>query len=275
MSATTSQEKLSAPLRAPGRVGGLLREAGELCQFSVRAIGALPGTLRFTSEVLRQAAKMAAGTVVLLAIMEAFIGMSVINFGYFFLVTIGAQDYAGLLVGIAGPRVVGPLMFGYVFASRVCGGITAELGAMRINEEIGAYESVGIDPMRYLVGTRVLAAIVFIPIGAAVGLAATQAGSYLEAVVIIHGLAGSSFTSVNFEIQSLIDQIFVLCSVAMVAVMTILVACFYGLRTSGGPAGVGKAVARSLILNIALVHVISCSMAVLFYSAGDKLPIGG
>src|SRR4051794_15805818 len=97
---------------------------------------------------------MVSGTIVLLFFMELFQGASIANTGYFLLRGIGAGDFFGLVAAFGVPRFTGALMFGYVFAAKICCGMTAQLGAMKIQQEVDAFESTGIDPRRYLVGTR-------------------------------------------------------------------------------------------------------------------------
>ena len=99
-------------------------------------------------------------------VMNAFFGFSIMTFAFFFLRSIGASDFVGAATGVRRPApVAATLMFGYVFTAKICCGIAAELGAMKINEEIDAFESTGVDPMRYVVGTRILAVMLFVPVG--------------------------------------------------------------------------------------------------------------
>src|ERR1700730_3810236 len=149
---------------------GLLAEAGAMARFTGQSLRALVFTPRYPAEVLRQAASLIRGTTGLMFVMNAFFGISIMSFAFFFLRSIGASDFVGVPVAFANLRVGAPLMFGYVFTSKVCCGFVAELGAMRINEEIDAYESNGVDPMRYVVGTRILAVLIFVTIGTVVAL---------------------------------------------------------------------------------------------------------
>jgi phospholipid/cholesterol/gamma-HCH transport system permease protein len=264
-----------APVPKDSTVGAIFREAGELTAFGVRSVGAIPGSLRYVSEVMRQAALIIRGTSMLMLLMNAFLGISVVNFGFFFLRSIGASDYTGLATGYVDIRQCANLMFGYVFAAKVCCGFAAELGAMKINEEIKAYESTGVDTMRYVVGTRLVAVLIFIPIGGIIALLGSTLGSFFAAVVVLHGLSPSGFLDVHWSVQSISDQLYTLIGIWFIAVTTAITACFYGLRTEGGPASVGQTVARSLIVNLVLIHVVGVFWAVLFYGSSIHLPIGG
>jgi phospholipid/cholesterol/gamma-HCH transport system permease protein len=276
---TRAPVPVPAPLRLvprPGsRVVSLLHEAGELTAFCARALAAIPGSVRYMSEALRHAAAIIRSTSTLTFVMNMFLGISVVNFGFFFLRSIGASDYTGLASGYVDIRQCANVMFGYVFAAKVCCGITAELGSMRINQEIKAYESTGVDPMRYVVGTRMIAVLIFIPIGGVLALLGSTAGSYLAAVVVLRGLSSQGFLDVHWSVQSISDQLFTMIAIGFIGVFCALVACFYGLRTRGGPDAVGASAARSLIVNLVLVHLIGVFFAVLFYGTNIRLPIGG
>jgi phospholipid/cholesterol/gamma-HCH transport system permease protein len=267
----------AAPLeRAPAAEGtGFLREMGDLVVFAGQAIAALPGSLRYASEGLRQAALMLRGTILLMFVMEIFLGFTTTNFAFFFLRSIGASDYMGVVWGYAGPRQIAPSMFAYVFAARVCCGMAAELGAMRIQQEIDALESTGVDPMRYLVGTRLLGVLIFVPVGAMVALIGCLIGIYLNTVVVLHGIAPNVLMDVGWSVQRLADEAISTLTMGAIAIATAITACYYGLRTRGGPAAVGSSVARSLYINLVLLHVIGVFFAVFFYGTDLHLPIGG
>jgi phospholipid/cholesterol/gamma-HCH transport system permease protein len=266
----------SVPAARPnGPARSLLEETGDLTAFSGRSLLALARTPRYASEVLRQAAILIRGTTPLMFAMNVFFGCSIMSFAFFFLRSIGASDYAGLATAFADPRVGAPLMFGYVFTAKVCCGIVAEIGAMKINEEIDAYESTGVDPLRYVVGTRVLGALIFLPIASAVALLAQTAGNFLMGVIILKGVSAQGFLSIHWASQGLQDQVVVFATQGAMALITVLVACFYGMRTSGGPPAVGAAVARSLVVNLVLVHLVTAFFVVLFYGSDLHMSIGG
>jgi phospholipid/cholesterol/gamma-HCH transport system permease protein len=146
---------------------------------------------------------------------------------------------------------------------------------MRIQQEIDALESTGVDPMRYLVGTRVLGVLIFVPVGAMVALIGCLIGIYLNTVTVLHGISPHVLLDVNWSVQTISDQLIATVTMGAIAVTTAIVACFYGLRTRGGPAAVGSSVARSLYLNLVLLHVIGVFFAVFFYGTDLRLPIGG
>ncbi len=276
--ATVAPDSPVVPKRAPrpaGPVQSGLREAGELTRFAGQSLAALPGSAAYVSEGMRQAALMVRGTLPLLFCMQLFQGFVVGTFGFFLLRGIGAGDFFGLVTGIVGPRQVACTMFGYVFTAKICCGIAAELGAMKIQQEVDALESTGVDPRRYLVGTRLIGVLLFAPIGAAVSLIANILGAYLIVVVLLKGISSDTLMSLHWNVQSFGDSVFVIVTATTIAVSTAIVACFYGLRTSGGPANVGTTVARSLVVNLVILHFVAAFFAVLAFGFDNNLPIGG
>ncbi|WP_354701408.1 hypothetical protein DSM112329_01720 [Paraconexibacter sp. AEG42_29] len=264
-----------APAAPDGTVKALFREAGELAIFTFRTFGALRGALRYPAEIFRQSSILARGSTGVIAAMCFLIGFSAINFAYYFLRAAGAADYTGLFSGLATARAACPVMFGYVFAAKVGCGLVAEIGAMRISQEIDALESEAIDPMRYVVAVRLLAAMIFLPGAVFIGLLGMSAGCYLTAVDVVQGLSSSGFSRYHWAIQTVQDQLYALIMMGTMAISIVIVSCFYGWRTKGGPAEVGGSVARSLVVNLVLIHVIIGGFIFLFYGLDPKLPIGG
>jgi phospholipid/cholesterol/gamma-HCH transport system permease protein len=129
--------------------------------------------------------------------------------------------------------------------------------------------------MRYVVGTRILAVLIFLPIACAISLLGELAGNYLLGVVILHGVSGQGFLQLFWGAQGLSDQFVVFFGQVALALTAAVVACFYGLRTTGGPAAVGDSVARSLVVNLVLVHLFVGFFVVLFYGVNLHMSIGG
>jgi phospholipid/cholesterol/gamma-HCH transport system permease protein len=271
----TEVEAEPVRVRKPGGLQTALIEAGEMAGFFARSIVALRRVPRYTSEVLRQASILVRGSTLIIFAMVTFIGMAAVTFAYFFLRSAGASDYTGLFTGIVMPRAAVPIMFGYVFSAKVGCGLVAEIGAMKINEEIDAYEVEGVNPMSYVVGTRLIGALVFVPIAVTVALLGGDIGSLFQAVPVLHATSPGGFLHYHWSAQSLTDNLQAYLNMGSMAMSIVLVSCFYGYRASGGPAGVGAAVARSLLVNIVMVHVIATFWVFVFFGINPNLPIGG
>lgn len=267
------EAKRAAAPDGPARA--IFRETGELLVFTGQTLRAIPGTMRYFAEILNQAAFIIRRTSFLLLIMNAFLGFSVANFGFFFLRSIGGGDAVGIFTGLLTQRQVSMTMFGYVIAASVCCGFAAELGSAKIQQEIDAYASTGVDPRQLVVATRVLAVMLFVPLATVISLLGQLVGNFSDIVVILQGQSAQNFLTTNFSVQSVSGHLYALITFAFVAFPCAVVGCFYGLRTSGGPAGVGSSVSRSLIVNLVLVHVITAFFGVFFYGRNLQIPIGG
>lgn len=265
----------AAPVAPPSAAKtGPFTEIGEMLIFSAQALRALPGSLRYFSEIMRLNALITRRTMVLLFVMCGFLGASASNFGFFLLRSLGASDFVGIIPGVLSARQLCPQMFGYVFAGSVCCAIAAELGSAKIQQEIDAYESEGVDPMQLLVATRILAVLLFVPAAAMISIAGFLFGSFVIIVVVLHGNSTHQFLDSVFSILSMSQVIYCAITIALVTIQCVLVACFYGMRTGGGPDAVGNSVARSLGVNLVLLHVVICLAALVFYGGGLGLPIG-
>jgi phospholipid/cholesterol/gamma-HCH transport system permease protein len=252
-----------------------LIEVGDLAEFFWLSIVGLRRVPRYLSEVLRQAAILVRGSTVIIFAMVTFIGMAAVTFAYFFLRSAGASDYTGLFSGIVMPRAAVPIMFGYVFSAKVGCGLVAEIGAMRINDEIDAFEVEGVNPMSYVVGTRLIGALIFVPIAVTVGLLGGDIGSLFQAVPVLHATSPGGFLHYHWSAQNLTDNLQAYLNMGSMAMFIVLVSCYYGYNARGGPAGVGAACARSLLVNIVMVHVIATFWVFVFFGINPNLPIGG
>jgi len=264
-----------AVARKPSATRDGLEEVGELTVFAARTLRSLPGSRRYTAETLRQLGKLVRGSSFLIVAMIGFIGVSATNYGYYFLKAAGASDYTGLIAGLGGPRLGVPLVFGYAFAAKVGCGFVGEIGAMRVNEELDAYESEGVTTQRYIVATRVLASMAYVPIVAALALLGFTLAAYFQAVVVIHAVPADVFFRYAWSNQAIADQIFAFVVMEIMAICISVVSCYYGTWVHGGPAVVGAAVARSLVVNLVLVHVILGLADFAVYGTNLGLPIGG
>jgi phospholipid/cholesterol/gamma-HCH transport system permease protein len=260
-------------LAPAGPLRTFLTEAGDLGVFTAETLRALIGTPRYFAEVLRQAAAIVRGTSFLLLVMNIFLGISVANFGFFFLRSIGAGDFTGVFTGLLTQRQTSVTMFGYVIAAKVCCGFAAEIGAATIQEEVDAYESTGVDTRQLIVGTRILAVILFVPLATVISIAGETFGNIISIVVVQHGQSLHTFFSVSDSVQSVSGELYSMITIGAIGVLCAIVGCFYGLRANGGPAGVGAVVARSLVLNLIIVHVVSALFGVIFYANNTAIPI--
>ena len=254
-----------------------VEEYGDLAAESLKTLRTTPLSLRYTSEVIRQLKILIVGTTFLVFFLNMALGFGATNFGYTFLRAAGAGDIIGLQPGLGVTRSIVGTMFGYAFAAKVGCGMASELGAMKINEELDAYDSEGVSVARYVVGTRVLAVILFANIAAPIAIFGAIFGAWFSAVELLRAVPSSTFFQFLWGVMSLGDVLFAYALVVCIAVTVVLVACYYGRSVSGGPAEVGTAVSRSLMVNLVLTNLLVGLGNFLVYKGGldIRIPIGG
>jgi phospholipid/cholesterol/gamma-HCH transport system permease protein len=166
-------------------------------------------------------------------------------------------------------------VFGYMMAAKVGTGIVAELGAMRISEEIDALEVIGIDSMTFLCATRLLAAWIVLPFVYIAAIGVAYLASYIAVVQQIGYVSAGGYLLIFWQFQNPPDLLFSLIKGMTMATVIVLVACYYGYNAGGGPVGVGTATAKSMVLNLVLVNLIGMLGTQVFWGANPRAPIGG
>jgi phospholipid/cholesterol/gamma-HCH transport system permease protein len=168
-----------------------------------------------------------------------------------------------------------PYAFGYMMAAKVGTGIVAELGAMRISEEIDALEVMGVDSMVFLCATRLLASWIVLPFMYIGGIGVAYLGSYIGVVQQLGFVSSGGYLLIFWQFQNATDLLFSVIKGMSMATVIVLVACYYGYNASGGPVGVGTATAKSMVLNLVLVTLIGMLGTQVFWGANPRAPIGG
>jgi phospholipid/cholesterol/gamma-HCH transport system permease protein len=154
-------------------------------------------------------------------------------------------------------------------------GIVAELGAMRISEEIDALEVMGVDSMLFLCATRLLAAWMVLPFMYIGAIGVAYLASYIAIVDQVGYISSGGYLLVFWAFQNPGDYLFSVIKGMSMATAIVLVGCYYGYNASGGPVGVGRATARSMALNLVLVNVIDAFGTQVFWGGNPRAPIGG
>jgi phospholipid/cholesterol/gamma-HCH transport system permease protein len=250
---------------------------GEIVKFCARIVGEVFGlrVFRFFGEALRQAGILILSSTLVIWGLVFIIGLQCGIEGAYFNRSTGAPAYSGVFAAWCDLRELVPYAFGYMMAAKVGTGIVAELGSMRISDEIDALEVMGISSMTFLCATRLVAAWLVLPF---MYLAAVGAGffaSYLAVVQQIGEVSSGGFLLIFWMFQNPPDLLYSVIKAMVMATAIVLVGCYYGYNASGGPVGVGTATAKSMVLNIVLVHLIGMLGTQLFWGANPRAPIGG
>jgi len=273
------------------RARGLLRgpleqldEFGDQLSLYGRAIGWIPRTLRrYRPEIARLLAEVSFGSGALIVILgtagvmlslSLFVGSLVGLQGFRALDSLGVEALTGFITAYFNTRDIAPLVAAAALTATLGAGFTAQLGAMRISEEVDALEVMAVPSVPFLVTTRVIAGtIAIIPIYT-VGLLASFISSRLN-VTLINGLPGGTYDHYFDLFLPVSDVLYSYLKVIIFAIVIILIHCHYGYRAKGGPAGVGIAVGRSVRLSIVSTAILDFFLTLVIYGTETSVRVAG
>jgi phospholipid/cholesterol/gamma-HCH transport system permease protein len=246
---------------------------GAQMQFYVTTLGSIPdAVVNYRTEMLRLIAQMGlgtaalamiGGTVVIVGFLTMTTGALVAVQGYNQLASVGIEALTGFASAYFNVRLIVPGTASVALSATIGAGATAQMGAMRINEEIDALEVLGVRSVSYLASTRVVAGVVVvIPlycIAIMMAFLASRAGT-----VTIYGQGSGVYDHYFNTFLSPRDIIWSFFQVLAITVVVMLVHTFYGYTASGGPAGVGEAVGRAVRTSmvVAAVEIVLITLAV-------------
>ena len=267
-----------------GRPVALLSRIGDHTLFYGRALGGVPhAAVHFRKEIVRLIAEismgagtlaMIGGTVVIVGFLTLAAGGTLAIQGYSSLGNIGIEALTGFLAAFINVRIAAPVVAGIGLAATFGAGVTAQLGAMRINEEIDALDSLGIRPIPYLVTTRLMAATV-----AAVPLyVACLAVSYLTTQVVVTIISGGSTGSYLHYFTLMLsgqDIVYSIIKTIVFVWIASTVQCYYGFYASGGPVGVGVAAGHAMRASITVVIMVNMLLTMALWSVDSGARFGG
>jgi phospholipid/cholesterol/gamma-HCH transport system permease protein len=266
-------------LRTVSRPLKPFEEFADQMRFWGEAISAMPYSLKWwrsvilpqISDVVVGAGSLIVGGGMLFVIgaLAFFTGTQVGLQGVAALDQIGAAAYVGLISSFANVREITPLIAGIALAAKIGAGYTAELGAMRISEEIDAAEVIGVRPIPYLVSTRMWAALIpTIPLYLLALLSA-----FFATRLIVTGFYTVSPGAYDTRLDLFLPPIDIFYSVAkaiVFVVVVVLIHTYYGFYAKGGPAGVGVAVGRAIRASITAVVILNMVLSLAFWAAGGE-----
>lgn len=273
----TARKAVTAPL-------GVLDQMGEQLSFYGRALAWTPRTIRrykketmrLLSEVVFGSGSLAiiGGTVGVIAFLTFFTGTEVGLQGYAALDQLGVASYSGFITAFFNTREIAPLQSGIALSATVGCGFTAQLGAMRISEEIDALEVMAVPSLPFLVTTRIIAGFIAVIPLYIVGLLSSYLASYVI-VVYYYGDSAGTYSHYFHLFLPPIDVIWSFFKVLVFAVIIILTHCYYGYTASGGPAGVGVAVGRAVRFAIIAVIIVDFFLSFAIWGSTTNVRIAG
>ncbi|MCZ4499486.1 MAG: transporter permease [Marmoricola sp.] len=257
---------------------------GEQLAFYLGALRATPRSIkRYPKEILRLLAEVAlgsgalaviGGTVGVITALAFFTGTEVGLQGYASLNQIGTAAFSGFVSAYFNTREISPLIAGIALAATVGCGFTAQLGAMRISEEVDALEVMAIPSMPFLVTTRIIAGLIAITPLYVVGLLS----SYFATRLVVTQFFGQSPGTYDHYFNQFLppgDVLWSFGKVLVFAVVVILIHCYHGYTASGGPAGVGIAVGRAVRTSIVSVSVIDLFLSMAIWGSTTTVRLAG
>src|SRR3954467_10221858 len=262
----------------------VLDKSGDQMSFYIRALAWTPRALRrYTRETLRLLAEVSFGSGALAVIggtigvmlgLTLFVGTVVGLQGYAALNQIGTSAFAGFVSAYFNTREIAPLVAGLALSATVGAGFTAQLGAMRISEEVDALEGMGVPSLPYLVSTRIVGGLIAIIPLYVVGLMS----SYFATRLTVTRFFGQSTGTYDYYFTTFLppgDVLWSFGKVLVFAVTVILIHCYYGYNASGGPAGVGIAVGKAVRTSIVAINVIDLFLSMAIWGAATTVRLAG
>ncbi|SNR63843.1 phospholipid/cholesterol/gamma-HCH transport system permease protein [Humidesulfovibrio mexicanus] len=221
-----------------------------------------PRTVRW-KDVLRQAVAVGVESLPILLLIGFLMGMIMSFQSVITLQRFGGEIYVPNMLGLVMFREMGPLVTAILLAARSGSAFAAEIGTMHVNEELDALSTMGISPVRFLVGPRLLSSLAVVPVMTLFFNFASLVGGALVMVSI--GFPLVTFTSRVFANVTATDLIGSLIKILVFSVLVTGVSCLKGLRTGGGADAVGRSTTGAVVAGLILITVADGLFAVLFY----------
>jgi phospholipid/cholesterol/gamma-HCH transport system permease protein len=248
---------------------------------TIRSIG--PATVHYRTEIATQIAQMSlgagalavvGGTVVIVAFLTMSAGALIAVQGYNQLAGVGVEALTGFASAYLNVRIIGPLVTGIGLASTIGAGATAQLGAMRISEEIDALEVMGVRSIAYLASTRVLAGVVVVLplycVAVLMSFIAARVGT-----TMFYGQSTGVYDHYFTTFLNPIDLIWSFVQAIAMAIAVMLIHTYYGFTASGGPAGVGEAVGRAVRASLIVVVFVTLVISLSVYGQTGNFNLSG
>jgi phospholipid/cholesterol/gamma-HCH transport system permease protein len=267
-------EQLEAPRHDEQSPTGYIEIAGDIAGFTWRAIRQMGFAVRhYSPEILRQAGILVTGSLPVILMITFFSGgtcgleMTVIGRQF------GAATLSPGAVVLCNVREIAPFVFGYVLAAKVGCGIVAELGAMRVHEEVDALDVTGVRSVAFLVSARMLAAAIALPGAYILSQVVSTWAAYLVSEVRFADISPGTWVHVFFSFLDGKDVVRVFIKGMSMCAFVMAVSLYFGYRCRGGPVEVGTATAKSMAVNIVGVTIINVSLSLAFWGVGAPFPI--
>jgi len=205
-----------------------------------------------------------ARSIIIVLFVGFFTGIVIAMQSAYQLAQLGGTIYVAAMVSVSMARELGPVLTALVVAGRVGAAITAELGTMKVSEQIEALEVLALNPIRFLVVPRFLALVLMLPCLTLMSDFAGMIGGYLVGVHNL-GLNPHRYIDVSFQFLAWKDVWTGVVKSVSFAIIISMIGCYMGLNTRGGAEGVGKATTLSVVTSFILIILFDCILTGIFY----------
>lgn len=265
-------------------IGETWRRLGDQAAFYVTTLVSTGDALRnYRVELVRLIAQMSmgtgalaviGGTVGIIGFLTLSAGALIAVQGYHSLSNIGIEALTGFISAYVNVRLIAPLIAGVGLAATIGAGATAQLGAMRINEEIDALEVIGIRSVAYLASSRLIAGvIVVLPLYAIAVLMSFFSARF--GTTVIYGQSRGVYDHYFTTFLNPMDLLWSCFIAVVMAVGIMLVHTYYGFTARGGPAGVGEAVGRAVRASLLTAVFIVLGLTLAIYGQSPQINLSG
>ncbi len=237
-----------------------LQNAGEVFILLGSVLRELPAGVRQFPLVVNQMAAIGVGSMPLAVIVALFTGAVTAVQASYQMRDYVPMIYLGTVIGKSVVIELGPVLTALVVGGRVGASIAAELGTMRVTEQIDAMETLGISPVRYLVVPRFVAAIVMLPMLTIFADIVAIGGGWLVSVTTLD-VSSHTFVSGLRSYFKMQDVFSGLVKAFCFGMIIALMGCHYGLRSEGGAEGVGEATTRAVVASCLLILIVDYLLA--------------
>jgi phospholipid/cholesterol/gamma-HCH transport system permease protein len=263
---------------------GTLAALGDHMLFYGRAIAGVPhATVHYRREIIRLIAEismgagtlaMIGGTVAIVGFLTLAAGGTIAVQGFASLGDIGIEALTALLAAFINVRIAAPVVAGIGLAATFGAGVTAQLGAMRINEEIDALESMAIRPVEYLVSTRIVAGMIAITPLYSIAVILSFVASR-GTVVYMFGQSAGLYDHYFSTFLNPIDLLWSFLQAVLMALAVLFIHTYFGFFASGGPAGVGVATGNAVRTSLIVVVSVTLLVSLSIYGTNGNFNLSG
>ncbi|MBI1250335.1 MAG: MlaE family lipid ABC transporter permease subunit [Alphaproteobacteria bacterium] len=251
-------------IRQVGRgVIALLRESGRFATFVAQAIASVFTPPLYLSQLARQALSIGYFSLPLIGLTAVFIGAALALNIYTGGARFNAEQFVPNIVVLGITRELGPVLAGLMLAGRVSAGIAAEIGTMRVTEQIDAMTTLSTDPFKFLVAPRLIAATLGLPLLVLVADTIGVMGGYLVAINSL-GFNGSIYLRNTLDFLESQDVLLGVWKAAAFGFIIAAVGCYQGYRSAGGALGVGRAATNAVVGATVLILATNYLMTAFF-----------